>query len=208
MPSYSQTLRVLVVAAIVLLFALSAGAQSGRKVRKSTPPPVPTLPPETPIAKPKEDPKPTLTLIVGMHQLNRFDSRMANAGGALHSLADRLNDHPSVKVDRVWGNVTRSDAIRRAKSEKEAYVVWVELSVERVAGSPDGELRLSYWVFSPVTAKIKASGVTYPRMSRGRGVILDPRTVIYGDRDLREAARDAAESILKAFHLHLIRNSV
>jgi hypothetical protein len=208
MPSHSHTFRLLVVAAIVLLSVTTAGAQSGRKVRKSTPPPVPTPPLETPITKPKEDVKPMLTLLVGMHQLNRFDSRVANAGGALQSFEDRLDDHPSVEVAHLRGDITRGDAIRRAKSEKEAYVVWLELSLERLAGSPDGELRLSYWVFSPVTAKTKASGVTYPRMSRGRGVILDPRTVIYGDRDLREAARQAAESILKAFHLHLIRNSM
>lgn len=203
MPSHSQTFRLLVASAIVLLLAITAGAQSGRKVRKSTPPPVPSPTVETPIAKPKEDVKPLLTLVVGIHQPNRFDSRVADAGGALQSLEDRLNDHPGVKVVHLWGDITRGDAIRRAKSEKEAYVVWLELSVDRF----DGESRLSYWVFSPGTAKVKTSGATYPSTSRGR-VILDPRTVIYGDRELREAARDAAESILKAFHLHLIRNSV
>jgi hypothetical protein len=207
MPSYSQTLRVLVVAAMMLLFVLSAGAQSGRKVRKSTPPPVPTPTPNTALAKPKEDPKPALTLIVGMQQANVFDTARIGNAGALQSLEDRLDDHPGVKVARLWGDITRGDAIRRAKSEKEAYVVLLELSLETGAGSRDEELLLYYWVFSPVTAKIKTSGQTYVRMYRNRGVIRNPRTAnIYGDYEVQEASRQAAERILKAFQLHLTNN--
>jgi hypothetical protein len=139
-----------------------------------------------------------------MQHTNLFDNaRIANAGGALLTLVDRLDDHPGVKVAHVRSDMTRSDAIRRAKSEKEAYVVLLELSLNRMAGASDGEMRLSYWVFSPVTAKIKASGTTYPQMYRNRGV-LNPRTGnIYGDYQVQEASRDAAERILKAFHLHL-----
>jgi hypothetical protein len=139
-----------------------------------------------------------------MQHTNLFDNaRIANAGGALHTLEDRLDDHPGVKVAHLWGDITRSDAIRRAKSEKEAYVVLLELSLNRMAGASDGELRLAYWVFSPVTAKIKVSGTSYPHTYRTRG-ILDPRSAgIYGDHQVREASRDAAERILKAFQLHL-----
>jgi hypothetical protein len=205
MPSHTHAPRLLVVSAIALVCVLTAGAQSGRKVRKTSPAPVTTPAPATPLAKPDEKPKPALTLVVGMQHTNLFDNaRIANAGGALLALEDRLDDHSGVKVSHVWGDMTRSDAIRRAKSEKEAYVVLLELSLNRMAGASDGEMRLSYWVFSPVTAKIKASGTTYPQMYRNRGVILNPRTAnIYGDYQVQEASRDAAERILKAFHLHL-----
>ena len=203
MPSYSQTVRLLIVAAIVALSVLTAGGQSGRKVRKSTPLPAPTPAPETAVAKPKEDHKPALTLIVGMLPSFFNNAQMGNAGGPLHSLEDRLDDSPGVKVAHLWGDVSRSDAIRRAKSEKEAYVVLLELSVETGAGSRDEEILLYYWVFSPVTAKIKTSGQTYVRMYRNRGVIPNPRTAnIYGDYQVLEAARDVAIRILKAFQLH------
>lgn len=140
-----------------------------------------------------------------MQNANLFDNpRTVNPGGALHSLEDRLDDHPGVKVAHLWGDISRSDAIRRAKAEKEAYVVLLELSLNRMVGMSDGELRLAYWVYTPVTAKIKVSGITYPRRHRNRGVILDPRTAnIYGDRQVQEAAQEAAERILKAFELHL-----
>ena len=204
MPSHSLTGRLLIVAVIVFLSSLTAQAQSGRQIRKSTPAPVPTPAAEIAVVKPEEKPKPALTLIVGLQHTNLFDNiRIANARGALDSLEDRLDDHPGVKVAHLWGDMTRSEAIRRAKSEKEAYVVLLELSLNRMAGSLDGELRLAYWVFSPVTAKIKVSGTVYPHTYRNRGVILDPRSAdIYGDHQVRQASRDAADRILKAFQLH------
>jgi len=200
MTSYSQTVRLLMVGSIVLLSVLTTGAQSGRKVRKSTPLPVATPAPETAVAKPKEDPKPALTLIVGMLPNPYDNARMG--GGALQFLEDRLDDHAGVKVAHLWGDVTRGEAIRRAKSEKEAYVVLLELSVDRMTGSSEEELLLYYSVFSPVTAKIKTSGQTYARMYRNRGVIQDPRTANIYDYQVREASRDVAVRILKAFHLH------
>jgi len=202
---YSQG-RLLIIAAITFLSAVTAGAQSGRQIKRTTPAPVPTPAAEAPLAKPEEKPKPALTLIVGMQHTNLFDrSRIGNPSGALLAVENRLDDHTGVKVSHLWGDITRSDAIRRAKSEKEAYVVLVEVSMNRMAGASDGEWRLSYWVFSPVTAKIKTSGTTYPQMYRNRGGILNPRRPsIYGDDyQLQEASRDAAERILKAFHLQL-----
>lgn len=195
----------LLVALALLSFLMAAPAQSGRKVRKpATPPPVATPEPASPLPTPAEKTKPSLTLVVGMQRTNLFDNaRIYNASGALHTVVDRLEDHSGVKVVQVRGDMSRAEAVRRAKAEKEAYVVLLELSYDRMAGSSEGQLRLLYWVFSPITAKIKTSGQTYPHMYRTRGVILDPRGPdIYGDRQLQEAARDAADRVLRAFQLH------
>jgi hypothetical protein len=202
MPSHTQGLRLLVVTAIVSMCVLTAGAQSGRKVRKTAAVPVPTSAPESTPAKTAEQPKPALTLVVGME--NIFDGGgMVNSSNASRAFIDRINDHPGVKVHYVNGDMGRGEAVRRAKSEKEAYVVLLELSLNRMSAS-NSELRLSYSVFSPATAKIKTSGQTYPHLYRNRGGILNPRTAnIYGDYQVQEASRDAAERILKAFHLHL-----
>jgi hypothetical protein len=207
MPSQSQPLRLpFITIVITLLCVLSVGAQSGRKVRKTTPAPVPAPSPEINTPKPKEQPKPALTVVVGMERSYYFGSTAsAGAGGVLLTMVDRLEDHPGVKVAHVGRDMTRSDAVRRARSEKEAYVILLELSFDRGASTSNGDqLRLSYWVYSPGTAKIKTSGQTYPQWYRNRSVILNPRTPnIYGDYQLEAASRDAAERILKAFHLHL-----
>ncbi len=193
--------KVILVVVLALLSVVTAGAQSGRRVHKPTTlPPVPAPSPEVVAPAVTEKPKPALALVVGLERSNYYgNSAMVNEGAALLALIDRLDDHPGVEVAHVARNMARSDAIRRARSEKEAYVIFVELNYDRMAE----ELRLSYWVFSPQTAKIKTSGQTYPQMYRNRGVILNPRSTVYGDRQVQEAAREIAERILKSFQLHI-----
>ncbi|HKO59885.1 MAG TPA: hypothetical protein VJV03_01885 [Pyrinomonadaceae bacterium] len=191
----------LIIVVVALLSLVTVNAQSGRRAPKSvTLPPVQTPTPETVVPVSKEKTKPALTLVVGLERSNYFgNNAMVNDSAALLALVDRLDDHPGVDVAHVARTMARSDAIRRAKSEQEAYVVFVELAFDRMAN----ELRLSYWVYSPQTAKIKTSGQTYPQMYRNRNVILNPRQTIYGDRELQEAAREIAERVLKSFQLHV-----
>ena len=198
MPSRIAAHRLVVITIITLLSVTLAGAQSGRKSPKSAPlPPVPMPTPETTAPVPKEKAKPALTVVVGLDRMNYYG--MVDEDAALRALVDRLNDHAGVEVAATRRNMTRSDALRAAKAEKEAYVIYVEIDVDQM----DGDLRLSYWVYSPQTAKIKTSGRTYPQMYRNRGVILNPRSTVYGNRQIEEAARDVAERILRAFQLHL-----
>ena len=200
--SLHKAVRRLFVITIVALLSLTiASAQSGRKSAKTGPlPPVPMPTPETVAPVSKEKPKPALTVLVGFERMNYYgNAAMVDEGAALRALVDRLTDHAGVEVASTARNMTRSDAIRSAKSEKEAYVIRVELNLDGM----DGDLRMSYTVYSPQTAKIKASGQTYPQMYSNRGVILNPRSVVYGTRQMEEAARDVAERILKAFNLHL-----
>ena len=198
-----QTAQRLLVIAIIALFSLTiAAAQSGRKSPRSAPlPPVPMPTPETTaVAKAKEKAKPALTVVVGFERMNYYgNAAMVDEGAALRALVDRLNDHAGVEVADTKRNMTRSDALRAAKAEKEAFVIYVEISLDQM----DGDLRMSYWVYSPQTAKIKTSGRTYPQAYRKGGVILDPRSTVYGTRQMEGAARDVAERILRAFQLHL-----
>jgi len=201
MPSCISAHRLLVITVITLLSVAIAGAQSGRKSPRSGPlPPVPMPTPETTAPVVKEKAKPALTLVVGFERMNYYgNAAMVDEGAALRALVDRLNDHAGVEVADTKRNMTRSDALRAAKAEKKAYVIYVEISLDQM----DGDLHMSYWVYSPQTAKIKTSGRTYPQMYRNRGVILNPRSTVYGTRQMEEAARDVAERILRAFQLHL-----
>jgi hypothetical protein len=198
-----------------LVFALScissAAAQSGRRAPKSAPTPVPVPTPEssaTP-ATSAEKPEPVIRFILGMDQHDSFSSvSLYASNGVRRSCAQRLDEPGWVKVDAVQRSMSRGEAITRAKSEKDAYVVWLRVREDtmssRQSGTPNNAY-VEYTVFAPMTAKVVTSGNTYPQQ-RSRGVILDPRTSsIDGDYYLNKAARDAADRILSKFSLRVPR---
>lgn len=182
-----------------LLAVVLVNAQSGRRTTKVNPAPVP-MPTPAPSPKPKvnEPAKPALTFIVGIQVYVSY-----SFSEVVIACADRLEDSPSVKAVPVSGNMTRGDAVKRARREDEAYVVWMEIKTDEMAGVQDrDQIVLEYWVFEPHTAKLAASGRAYPSAYRTRGgIILNPRTSgVYGNYQLREAAREVAERILSALH--------
>ncbi|MGI9065634.1 MAG: hypothetical protein ACR2HX_04430 [Pyrinomonadaceae bacterium] len=213
MLNQSPLLRILA-AGFAVVFMLSCAstylAQSGRQVRKSTPPPVST-PEPTPTPGPKassEKPKPRLTFVIGLDRYTGFANVPSYAyEGVLRSLADRLAEPQGIHVVVSQDGMHRSDAIRKAKAEKEGYVVWLELQVDTVSGgSQNTENRnnivIEYSVFAPTTAKRTTSGRTYSRSQRNKSIIPVPRTSsIYGDRYLNQAAEEAADRILAHFHI-------
>ena len=104
--------------------------------------------------------------------------------------------------------MTRGDAVKKAKTGTEGqHVVWLQVGTESFGGSQGGNVNLrdvfiEYIVFAPTTAKVFASGRTYPGTQRNKSVIPTTRTGgLYGDYLYNEAAREAAERILDAFHV-------
>jgi hypothetical protein len=207
MPSVS-TFRLVITAAFVLaLISMTAAAQSGRRLPKSTPTPEPS-PQPIPVAKPGEKPKPALKLIVGAEQ-RAYSSGLPSyfTGTVLKACAERLDSAPSVEVTVSHRDVNRGEAIKTAKAEKEAYVVWLQLGSDRTnyGGQIDiNDLYLQYVVFAPMTAKIAANGRTYPQGYGRGGVIVNPgrfpggNNLPYLEQALKQAARAAAERILDA----------
>ena len=122
MPSRTAAHRLLVITIITVLSVTIAGAQSGRKSPKSAPlPPVPLPTPEKTAPVSKEKAKPALTVLVGFERMDYYgNAAMVDEGAALRALVDRLNDHAGVEVANTKRNMTRSDALRAAKGEKEA----------------------------------------------------------------------------------------
>jgi hypothetical protein len=147
-----------------------------------------------------------MTFIVGMNKLTGL-SRIpaATASSVLRACANRLDEPEPVKADTTSKEMNRGDAIARAKSEKEAYIVWLRLLPNNVsgrAGSNDPEdLYIEYSVFAPATGKESASGRVFPAY-RNRAIIPGPKTTgvtSYGY--LIQAAKETAERILADFHL-------
>jgi len=125
--------------------------------------------------------------------------------GVLRSCVDRLDDSILVKADATSREMTRADAIRQAKSETGAYVVWLQIRSNNSYGQtsvyddPDN-VYIQYAVFAPTTAKQVTSGNTYPRAYRSARVRV-PTSSTQGDYYMNQAARGAAERILDHFHL-------
>ena len=208
----SPLLRALA-AGLAVVFLLSCAstdmAQSGRRVRKSPPPAAEAAPEPTPTATPasSEKPKPRFTFLVGLDRHDGFANIPLYAyDGVLRSLVDRLDDSPVVQVSGTQSDMSRGDAVQKAKAEKEGYVVWLQLRADtmnsntRNSGNLDNII-IEYWVFAPTTAKVTTFGRTYTQSQRNRG-ILSPRTSgIYGDRYLIQAAQEAADRILAHFQV-------
>jgi hypothetical protein len=203
----SRTISISLGITLVALCALGIVAQSGRRVRKSTPVAVPG-PEATPAPTPTASPVPTVTFIVGMDKFGDFSRvPLTNYAGVLRSCADRLDDSQLVKALTTSGDISRAEAIRKARAEKEAYTVWLQLRPNTFTGQTGvyddpNNVYIQYFVFAPVTAKQVTSGNTYPEAYRVRGVRI-PSSTTTGDYYLNQAARGAAERILDHFHLRL-----
>ena len=199
-----KTLRISLALTLLAICALAIVAQSGRRVRKSEPAvPVPT-PEATPTPTLAAKPAPTLTFIVAVEKFGEV-SRVSlyTYSAVLRSCADRLNASSSVKADTSSHDMSRADAVRQAKAEKEAYVVWLQLRANNY-GRPSvyddpNNVYVQYTVLAPTTAKQVTSGNTYPEAYRNtRGRV--PTSTTQGDYYLNQAARGAAERILDHFH--------
>jgi len=195
--------------AIMLVIALcvwSGYAQSGRKHVKTAPAaPVPTPAPEATPAPKKTDKQSDPIFSVGADRNDTFLSvPFSYHDAALRGCVDRLRAGTAGAVDVADKSINRSDAIKRAKSEKVTYVVLLTLKLDSMARSSN-ELILEFIVFAPVTAKIVTSGHSYPNAQRAGPLIVgpsrNPSSSIYYERILQQAGEDAANRILKALNL-------
>jgi hypothetical protein len=190
--------------------AATAPAQSGRRAPKSPPTPDAAPLPE-PMPTPAvalEQPKPVLQFIVGIERFDNFSSvSIASYNAVLRNCADRLDESPSISVERVERSLSRNEATNRAKAEQKAYVVWLRIREDEMSSRPTGtpnNVAIEYIVFAPTTGKVVSSGSAYPRK---RNVIPGSGTAgINGDSEIIEAARSVANKILGAMRMHIPRS--
>ena len=190
---------------LVALCAFGIIAQSGRHVRKPAPAPTSEPTPEaTPTPAPRQSTT-TLTFLVAIEKFNE-GSRISlyTYSGVLRSCADRLADAGSVKAETTSRDMSRAEAVRQAKAEKETFVVWLQLRSTNY-GQPSvyddpSSVYVQYTVLAPTTAKQVTSGNTFPEAYKPRVKLPTPNS--QGDYYLNQAARGAAERILDHFHRH------
>jgi hypothetical protein len=213
---YHQRLPMLVsavtLAAVLSLVAVSAATvagQSGRRgAKSSSPAPTPT-PEAAPVEKkPAAKTKAELSFVVGIDRGSGFaDVPMYFYDTVLRACGERLDDSQSVQVTMASREMTRGEAVEKAKAETESHIVWLQLRSDSTRQSDDDlrEVYVEYLVFAPTTAKIVTSGRTYQQMARAGGVIMMPpggrSNLPYTEQMLKRAARDAAERILSAMNI-------
>src|SRR6266576_2156221 len=160
---HKRKLGTTIVACLLLAFSfLATQAQSGRRVPKATPASTPEPSPE---AKPSPNKTPAETpqigLILGINGDSFSNVPLYYYDSVLQSCADRLNQADSIALDVSGKQMNRSDAIRMAKSQKEAYVAALELRNDQMnTGSNSNQydgLFIEYVVFAPGTAKVVTS---------------------------------------------------
>ena len=123
---------------------------------------------------------------------------------ALRGCAEKLRTGSSAGVDVTNKDLSRGEAIKKAKAETKTYVVMLTLTVDTMARSYD-DLVLEYVVFAPGTAKSVANGRAYMNGRRAGPVVVGPPTgtsnVLFREELLKRAGEDAGERILKSLHV-------
>jgi hypothetical protein len=102
--------------------------------------------------------------------------------------------------------MSRKEAIDKAKKGEEAYVVWLEMSVDNVNSASVGII-LNYTVFSPQTGKVKTFGHVYlDRAQVGTGNVgigLPPSASrrLPLEYQLKQGGREVADRVMETFHV-------
>ena len=199
--------RLLTFVLLISLCALTAQAQSGRRQTKPAPAaPVPTPTPEpTPIPR-KVEKERELLFVLGADRHGSFTNfPYSYFDAVLLGCSDRLRAGSSASVDVSQQSISRGEAIKKAKSEAGAYVVWITLTIDSMARSYD-DMTVEYVVFAPATAKVLTNGRTYLTGNRKGPVVVGPRgttSALYREQLLKQAGEDAGSRILKALHLNV-----
>ena len=129
----------------------------------------------------------------------------------LDNCVRRLNDAQEINATIARRSMTRAEAIVRAKAQKEAYVIFLQIesditpSAKQAKNGPD-ELYVRYTIFEPATARIKQWGRTHQQIYKtGQGGVStsSKSSPVYSEYALKQAAKEAAERVLEAFEIKL-----
>jgi hypothetical protein len=204
MTKLASIAAVLVLLSLTFVFGSISHAQSGRRAAKPPSPAVPTPTPE-PTPGPKATPtsKPPINVLVGMDGnggFQNFPSYFYTT--VLESFIKELSKEARLDIVN-GGDITRGEATKKAKQEKEGYVVHLQLGIESMnPGARSNDARdviVEYILMAPATTKIEASDRIYARTYQNRGILRQPTPGIYNDYMLEEAAKAAAEGVAEFF---------
>lgn len=222
-----QTLiRVVLRSSVLLACAVIVGAaassvalaQSGRRAAKpSTAPPISAPPAIDPAAKPPTaKPEPARLSLLLAHETSGVSFGWSYARIVLDECERRLRESPAISVQTAGQEINRKEAHDRAKAEKEAYVVLLQVQADTMDISRSSSNRdltnayINYIVFARGTAQTKVQGrVHLDSISSARvggvrvGLPMPGARRIPVEHLLRLAARETADRLLAAWNMPL-----
>ena len=206
----------LLMVCVVSILCLSEAAlgQSGRRQSRNPSTPATVVTENKTADEPQPSPPaqksaPAATFIVGG---DRLGTSLYVLPGyvqvAAASCVDRLRKYAGLEAI-AGGNMTRRAAIDRAKKEKDAHVVWLEIKAGENGsrgGTGSDEISIAYTVFTPQTAKVLTSGRVYLGSRRaGVGGVGIGVPSISGrfplEYQLKEAGENVADRVKNKFPL-------
>jgi hypothetical protein len=204
---------VLISCSALFVFAsmFTTNAQSGRRVQRQqeiAPVPTPTPLPE---AK-KHDIDVTQKIAVLVLADASYTVQVSNIDGIVReSFMQRLHESGSLAIISDSARTTRGGAQKRAKDEKDHFVVWMALRSNNMGMDPVGvgqprpqDYYIEYAVYDPVTGKTRANGNVYMRAGYGSigGVAIGAPTcypsTYAGELEFIYGAIDAANRVMKS----------
>ena len=193
--------------ALLIVSALTAFAQSGRRVKKAAPlPPVPT-PEASPTPTPKKSPdRPMSPVFIGVNSYDRTANIPLYFTDSIgKSCAERLSERSNISVDLSSREVNRGEAVKRAKEARIGFVVLLELRSDRMSsgsGNSDlSQLYIEYAVFAAGTAKQLTSGNVFQQAGY-KDIMVRRDATSAAEYRLKQAARVAGERILAVIIEH------
>jgi hypothetical protein len=155
---------------------------------------------------------PRIQLLVSVEDRNQLVSvPYYLSDTVLDNCVRRLNDAAEINATIARRSMTRAEAIVRAKAQKEAYVIFLQIesditpSAKQAKNGPD-ELYVRYTIFEPATARIKQWGRTHQQIYKtGQGGVSTSakNSAVYSEYALKQAAKEAAERVLEAFEIKI-----
>jgi hypothetical protein len=208
-----------VCAACAAAATIPAGAQSGRRsptMSKTSPaPPTAEKAVEATTTATKKDVKPLASFVIVEDTGSAFEVDYTARRIVLGGFVARLDQSSVVAVTR-GGRATRKEARDRAKTEREAFVVLVELEEEldsinmRGRSRPEDRLLvIKSYVYTPATGDLKFTDRFVARPYDSRASVGGVRVPVpsgggYGlEAQFERAGRDAAERLLSRFQITL-----
>ena len=194
----------------IFVCAIAVQAQSGRR-SSNGPPTTPTVSGPKTVEKTTAK-APKLQLLVGVEDRNPLTNvPYYLSDTVLDNCVRRLNEAAEINATQSGRGMTRADAGNKAKAEKEAYVVWLQIesditpTAKQQKNGPD-ELYVRYTIFEPATARIKQWGRTHQQIYKtGQGGVStsSKSSPLYSEYALKQAAKEAAERVLEAFEIKI-----
>lgn len=213
--------KVLLIKLFLLLLVFAVNAQSGRRtppLPASTPNPIPEITPTPQPTSESASIKAKYSLRVLRNIPLSLYQQFVVPENSQQWVIERLRNSILLEVES-GGESNRKEAIKLAVGSEQTYIILISLSEDEMAGgsnragssnskAKNGNITISYEIFSPKTGKTAYSGITQLGFKKTSSVLTKttqrvcyPSNVYGDDFLLLESSYEVAERIMNNFNV-------